>query len=83
MSCKDCENKQNEISLNGMKNYTIEELQKAYEIGNKPSYSGDEVAWFYNLYNRVFGTNQQPGCGKCFVNVRKNLTRRYEAERNN
>jgi len=64
-----------------MKNYTIEELEKAYLQGNKDSYTKEETMWYYNLYNRVFKTNKQPGCGKCFVNVRKNLSRRYEVEK--
>lgn len=63
-----------------MPNYTPDELKQAYEMGNKSSYTPDEQAWFYNLYNRVFNKNQQPGCGKCFMNVRKRLTERYKAE---
>lgn len=63
-----------------MGNYTFEELEKAYMDGNKSSYTAEEQAWFYNLYNRVFNQNKQPGCGKCFLNVRKNLTARYKQE---
>jgi hypothetical protein len=63
-----------------MPNYTIEELEKAYNDGSKSSYTKDEQAWYYNLYNRVFNQNKQPGCGKCFMNVRKQLSLRYKAE---
>lgn len=64
-----------------MENYTFEELEAAVPMLNKPSYTGDEQAYLYNLYNRVFNQNRQPGCGKCFVNVRKKLQARYEATR--
>jgi hypothetical protein len=36
-----------------------------------------EMNYIYNFYNRVFGTNKQPGCGKCLVNNAKNLKSRY------
>jgi hypothetical protein len=75
--CETCKNKP-EVNLTPQ-NYSMEELKLAYEMGNRRSYTGDETAWFYNLYNRVFNQNKQPGCGKCFVNVRKALSSRYEA----
>jgi len=78
--CNTCKNKQ-QVSLNTQPNYTFSELEKAYQMMDKPEYSGEESAWLYNLYNRVFRTNKQPGCGKCFVNVRNSLKARYEAER--
>lgn len=74
--CKDC--KQQEISLNNMSNYTLDELKLAHENGNKTSYTNDEIAWFYNLYNRAFNQNKQPGCGKCFYTIRKQLSQRYQ-----
>ena len=64
-----------------MANYTFEELEQAYGLMDKSTYTPDQQAWFYNLYNRVFKANKQPGCGKCFVNVRKALKERYYAER--
>lgn len=77
--CKECENKVNEVKT-PFKNYSMDELEQAHREGNKPHYTGEEIAWFYNLHNRVFKTNKQPGCGKCFVNIRRNLSRRYLAE---
>lgn len=81
MGCNTCKNKEQEMTLNNLPNYTMGELERAYSMMDRPSYTGDETAWFYNLYNRVFRTNKQPGCGKCFVNVRNALKSRYEAER--
>lgn len=77
--CDTC--KEQNITQLPQQNFTMDELKKAFDEGNKRSYSGDEIAWFYNLYNRVFNTNRQPGCGKCFANIRKALTSRYEALR--
>jgi hypothetical protein len=78
--CKECENKEQEVKV-PFKNYTLEELETAYNKGNQPTYTPQETAWFYNLYNRVYKTNKQPGCGKCFVNIRKHLSTRYKIER--
>ena len=64
-----------------MENYTFEELEASAPMLNKASYTSDETAYLYNLYNRVFNQNKQPGCGKCFVNVRKKLQARYDATR--
>jgi hypothetical protein len=74
--CEECENKIQEIELPKMRfdNCTDEELTRAFMEGNRRSYTPDEVAWFYNLYNRVFKQNKQPGCGKCFVNIRRQLS---------
>lgn len=62
-----------------MGNYTFEELELAHQKNKQSSFTKDEIAWYYNLYNRVFGTNKQPGCGKCFSNIRKHLETRYNA----
>lgn len=78
--CDECE-KEKPVTMN-FKNYTFEELERAHQIGNQPSYTPDDVAWFYNLYNRVFKTDKQPGCGKCFVTIRRNLSTRYKTEKN-
>jgi len=74
--CKECENKTNEVPTT-FRNYSLEELEMAYNDYNKAIYTPQETAWFYNLYNRVFKTNKQPGCGKCFVTIRKHLHHRY------
>jgi hypothetical protein len=74
--CEECENKIQDIELPKMRfdNCTDEELTRAFMEGNRREYSPDDVAWFYNLYNRVFKQNKQPGCGKCFVNIRRQLS---------
>ena len=80
MSCEKCK-KPKETSLNQLPNWTEEELKQAYDIRNLSSYTPEQKAWFYNLYNRVFKENKIPGaCGKCFLNVRTRLTYKYEKE---
>ena len=76
MSCETCK-EHKEIGLPIMERYTLDELEKAHMTGNKSTYTNEEIDWFYNLYNRVFNTHKSPGCGKCFVNIRKHLTNKY------
>lgn len=76
--CESCSNKP-EITSLGMGNFTLEELKKAYERSGQSRYTNEEIAWFYNLYNRVFNQQKTPGCGKCFATVRKQLATRYNA----
>lgn len=76
--CEDCKDKVNEASL-PQKNFIMDELKLAHEKKDHYTFTPDEVAWYYNLYNRVFSTNKQPGCGKCFANIRKQLSTRYQA----
>ena len=76
MSCHTCKTKK----LPTMKLYTFDELYDFYQVRDKHHYTPEEIANIYNLYNRVFNANKTPGCGKCFVNVRKKLTAQFELE---
>jgi hypothetical protein len=76
--CDDCINKENEVSL-PQTNFILNELKLADEKKDNYKFTPDEVAWYYNLYNRVFKANKQPGCGKCFATIRKQLSTRYKA----
>lgn len=78
MKCESC--KEPKIVSLDMGYYTPEELEIAYKISNKPNYTKEEIDWLYNLYNRVFSQSRKPGCGKCFVNIRKQLVEKYRAE---
>ena len=80
MSCHECKNKINEITLPPMSNYQPEELEQIWNMRGRSNYTPDETAHHYNLYNRVFGRNEQPGCGKCFYRVQKLLYERYQHE---
>jgi hypothetical protein len=57
--------------------FTKEEFDKVMPLLDKFGITHGEMNYIYNFYNRVFGTNKQPGCGKCFVNNAKNLKARY------
>jgi len=76
--CDDCKDKEKEISL-PTQNFLLDELRTAHEKKDNYTFSNDEIAWYYNLYNRVFKSNKQPGCGKCFANIRKQLSQRFIA----
>jgi hypothetical protein len=82
MACEKCKKRKDEITLSKFGNYTIDELKIAAQKFNLPSYTPDEIAFFYNLYNRVYQKNEQPGgCGQCFQRIRAHLHRRYNAEK--
>lgn len=73
--CKDCKDKEVKVSF---PNYTREEMEQAMVLVNKFSLSREEVQWLTALNNRVNNDNKQVGCGKCFVQVKKNLTNAYQ-----
>lgn len=74
--CEKCK-KPKEVELE-TKPYTKDEFDKVMPMLDKFGITPTEMNYIYNFYNRVFGTNKQPGCGKCFVNNAKNLRARYK-----
>lgn len=73
--CQECANKK-EINIKlGMTNN--DEWEKIIPILDKHNITREETQYVYNFYNRVFNTNKQPGCGKCFVNICKQLKNRW------
>lgn len=78
VGCESCK-KPKEVKME-FKNYSIEELEQANILASKTTNTPDEVAWMYNLYNRVYKTNKQPGCNRCFASVRNQLKQRYRIE---
>lgn len=80
MACEDCKNKINDIKLGGLPMYQKDELKTIHEMRGRSNYTPDETAYHFNLYNRVFNRNEQPGCGKCFYRVKKLLLERYDHE---
>ena len=73
--CEKCK-KPKEVELK-TEPFTKEEYDKVMPLLDKYGITPSEMQYIYNFYNRVFGTNKQPGCGKCFVNNAKNLRARY------
>jgi hypothetical protein len=58
--------------------YTKEEMDLAMTMVNKFSLTRQEADWLTNLNNRVLNDKKQSGCGKCLVQVKKNLTNAYQ-----
>ena len=76
-SCDECD-KEKEVELSfGLS--TKEEWDKIMILIKKFGLSRDEINYIYGFYNRELKQNKRPGCGKCFVNVCKNLEKRYKA----
>jgi hypothetical protein len=57
--------------------YTREEMDKAMQIIDKYNLSRQEAEWLVNLNNRVLNDKKLAGCGKCLVQVKKNLKNAY------
>jgi hypothetical protein len=73
--CETCkEPKEFEVAL---PKYTKEEMDLAMTLVNRYNLTRKEVEWLTNLNNRVLNDKKQAGCGKCLVQVKKNLTNAY------
>jgi hypothetical protein len=74
--CEECE-KEKEVQLSfGLS--TREEWDKVMVLIKKYGLSRQEIDYIYGFYNRELKQKKTPGCGKCFVNVCKNLEKRYQ-----
>jgi hypothetical protein len=73
--CETCKKPKEVVMKNEL--YTKEEFDRIIGMLDKYGLGSVEINYIYNFYNRVFGTNKQPGCGKCFINNAKNLKARY------
>lgn len=75
--CIECD-KEKEIELSfGLS--TRKEWDNVMKLTKKFGLSREEIDYIYGFYNRELKQNKRPGCGKCFVNVCKNLEKRYQA----
>lgn len=74
--CETCkEPKEVEVKLD---KYTKEEMDLAMTLVNKYSLTRQQVEWLTNLNNRVLNDKKLSGCGKCLVQVKRNLTNAYQ-----
>lgn len=74
--CEKCKTpKEVELTL---PNYTKEEMDAMLLIVDKQFLSRQQQEWLVNLNNRVNKDNKRLGCGKCFVQVCKNLKNAYQ-----
>lgn len=57
--------------------YTREEMDKAMTIVDRHNITPQEMQWLIGLNNRVLNDKKQYGCGKCHIQVLKNLKNAY------
>lgn len=74
--CENCK-KEKEVEVK-MEKFTRQEMDTAMTLINKYSLSRQEADWLTNLNNRVNNDKKQSGCGKCLVQVKKNLQNAYQ-----
>ncbi len=73
--CDTCkEPKEVEVQL---PKFTREEMDKAITMIDRYSLTRQEVEWLTNLNNRVLNDKKMPGCGKCLVQVKRNIRNAY------
>ena len=72
--CEDCKNKEVEAPL---PKYTMEELEKAKQMCDKGRPTVEEMQWLILFNNRALGDKKQYGCGKCHIQVIKNIQNLY------
>jgi hypothetical protein len=58
--------------------FTKEEMDFAMTLVDKRGLNDQEQNWLVNLNNRVLNDNKMVGCGKCLVQVGKNLKNAYQ-----
>lgn len=73
--CTDCKEKEVVAPL---PRYTIEELELAMTLISKVTQTREEMEWLINLNNRALNDKKQYGCGKCHVQVMKNIRNLYK-----
>jgi hypothetical protein len=78
--CTDCKPKEETIKTLP---YTQEELELAMTLINKVTQTADEMKWLISLNNRALRDKKQFGCGKCNVQVMKNIRNLYKRHMNN
>lgn len=58
--------------------YTKEEFDIAMSLVDRRDITPDQMKWLINLNNRVLNDKKQYGCGKCHIQVIKNIKNAYK-----
>jgi hypothetical protein len=83
--CKTCKKgKEVEITTE-LKNevkkpYTPEELELVMSLVLSPRITNEQTQFLVDFNNRVLNDNKRMGCGKCVVQVKKNLINLYNRD---
>jgi hypothetical protein len=75
---KPCDNcKEPKEVSNILPKFTKDEMDIAMTIVDKKQITPDQMRWLIGLNNRVNNDNKMYGCGKCHVQVLKNIRNAY------
>ena len=78
--CTDCKPKEETIKTLP---YTEEELEMAMIMIDQPKQTVEQMKWLISLNNRALKDKKQYGCGKCHVQVMKNIRNLYKRHMDN
>ena len=74
--CDTC--KEPKVVENILPKFTKEEMDIAITLVDKKHLTPDQMKWLIGLNNRVNNDNKMYGCGKCHVQVLKNIRNAYQ-----
>ena len=69
--CDNC--KEPNVVENPLPKYTKEEMDLAMTLVDRRDITPQQMQWLIGLNNRVLNDKKQYGCGKCHIQVLKNL----------
>lgn len=78
--CTDC--KEKEVVLK-QPLYDLEQLEYAMMLIDQPRQTVEQMQWLISLNNRALRDKKQYGCGKCHVQVMKNIRNLYKRHMDN
>jgi hypothetical protein len=83
--CKTCKKPKEveiatELKTEVIKPYTPEELELVMSLVLHPRPTIEQTQFLVDFNNRVLNDNKRMGCGKCVVQVKKNLINFYNRE---
>ena len=83
--CKTCKKPKqveitNELKTEVIKPYTPEELELVMSLVSLARPTIEQTQFLVDFNNRVLKDNKRIGCGKCVVQVKKNLINLYNRE---
>jgi hypothetical protein len=73
--CDTC--KEPKVVNNPLLKYTKEEMDLAMTLVERRDITPQQMQWLIGLNNRVLNDKKQYGCGKCHIQVLKNLKNAY------
>ena len=72
-----CDNCKEPKPVEPLPKYTKEEMDLAMTLVDRRDITPQQMQWLIGLNNRVLNDKKQYGCGKCHIQVLKNLKNAY------